>query len=225
LKKADILGIAVTQDFKLTEYRAPRELTSSIYLNEKEIDELIRLDLSASPHLSRTRDFFVIGCYTGLRWEDLTDLSKADFLDNDIFRIQLSKTPIKVTIPILDVVKPFFQKYWGQGRYVFPNRISNQKFNDQLKEISKMVPSLHQNVRYVSTIGGKEVTENYLKYEMVCSHTCRRSFATNMYFKGIKPYDIMKITGHRQIKQFYEYIKMSPDESANSFLEQYYNLR
>jgi integrase len=224
LKKADILGIAVTQDFKLTEYRAPRELTSSIYLNEKEIDELIRLDLSASPHLSRTRDFFVIGCYTGLRWEDLTDLSKADFLDNDIFRIQLSKTPIKVTIPILDVVKPFFQKYWEQGRYVFPNRISNQKFNDQLKEISKMVPSLHQNVRYVSTIGGKEVTENYLKYEMVCSHTCRRSFATNMYFKGIKPYDIMKITGHRQIKQFYEYIKMSPDESANSFLEQYYRI-
>jgi integrase len=160
-----------------------------------------------------------------LRWEDLTDLSKAEFLDNDIFRIQLSKTPIKVTIPILDVVKPFFQKYWEQGRYVFPTRISNQKFNDQLKEISKMVPSLHQNVRYVSTIGGKEVVENYPKYEMVCSHTCRRSFATNMYFKGIKPYDIMKITGHRQIKQFYEYIKMSPDESANSFLEQYYNLR
>ena len=46
---------------------------------------------------------------------------------------------------------------------------------------------------------------------MISSHTCRRSFATNLY-----PYlavgDIMHVTGHSSEKQLLEYIHTKPIE-------------
>ena len=53
------------------------------------------------------------------------------------------------------------------------------------------------------------------------SHTCRRSFATNMYLRGIDVFLIMKMTGHKTEKQFYEYIKIDAKESADKFLDQF----
>ena len=53
----------------------------------------------------------------------------------------------------------------------------------------------------------------YPKYELVSSHVCRRSFATNLYGK-IDTLTIMKITGHKTEKQFLEYIKITPKEYA-----------
>jgi integrase len=53
----------------------------------------------------------------------------------------------------------------------------------------------------------------YPKYELVSSHTCRRSFATNLYGK-IDTLTIMKITGHLSERVFLDYIKITPKEYA-----------
>lgn len=53
----------------------------------------------------------------------------------------------------------------------------------------------------------------YPKHELVTSHICRRSFATNLYGK-IDTLTIMKITGHQTEKQFLDYIKITPKEYA-----------
>ncbi len=59
--------------------------------------------------------------------------------------------------------------------------------------------------------GKKEIiyrkkTGMYKKHELVSSHICRRSFATNIYGK-IDTLTIMKITGHKTEAQFLNYIK------------------
>ena len=53
----------------------------------------------------------------------------------------------------------------------------------------------------------------YPKYELISSHICRRTFATNLYGK-LDTLTIMKITGHQTEKQFLDYIKITPKEYA-----------
>lgn len=219
--RAEKQGFEVSNDYKSVDFRSPRELTSSIYLNEDEIKKLIELDLSDKPHLERTRDFFAIGCYTGLRWSDFSNLNKANFRSDKTFVIKMTKTKIVATIPILSKIEPVFNKYFIEGRYQFPKPISNQKFNEQIKEVASEIVELKEIVEYVSTINGKEIVEYYPKWEMVSSHTARRSFATNMYLRKIDPFRIMKITGHKSIRQFYEYIKESDFDSAISLRDQF----
>jgi integrase len=49
---------------------------------------------------------------------------------------------------------------------------------------------------------------------LVCTHTARRSFATNNYKKGIPANILMKITGHKTERSFYTYIRETPKENA-----------
>jgi integrase len=218
---ADIKNIPTNKEFRLSDFRSPRENTTNIFLTEDEILEIINIDLTNFPGLCKTRDLFVIGCYTGLRWEDFSNLTKADFSDPNRIKITQSKTKNPVTIPILPIIKPIMEKYLVNGTYVFPKPISNQKFNSQLKDIAKKVNCLHKPFVYKSSRGGKELAITLNKWEKVCSHTCRRSFATNMYLRRIDTFLIMKMTGHKTEKQFHEYIKIDATESADKFLDQF----
>ena len=53
------------------------------------------------------------------------------------------------------------------------------------------------------------------KYQLVSSHTARRSFATNAYKSGVPTIAIMKITGHTKESTFLKYIKVSAQENAD----------
>jgi len=52
------------------------------------------------------------------------------------------------------------------------------------------------------------------KYELVTSHTARRSFATNLYRRGIPSTQLMLLTGHRSESSFLRYIKVSREDNA-----------
>src|SRR5688500_526098 len=61
----------------------------------------------------------------------------------------------------------------------------------------------------------KDVIEVKPKYAWVTSHTCRRSFCTNEFLAGTPVELIMKISGHKSVKDFYKYIRITPEEAAN----------
>lgn len=77
-----------------------------------------------------------------------------------------------------------------------------------------MLPSLNITTSKTFTKGGLKVVENYAKWEVLCSHTARRSFATNEYLAGTPSITIMAITGHKTEKAFLRYIKLTPNEHA-----------
>ena len=52
------------------------------------------------------------------------------------------------------------------------------------------------------------------KYDLVTSHTARRSFATNAFLADVPVLAIMKITGHKTETSFMKYIKMSSKDNA-----------
>ena len=57
------------------------------------------------------------------------------------------------------------------------------------------------------------------KWEMIGTHTARRSFATNAYKAGIPSITIMAITGHRTETAFLKYIKVTLEEHAEKMQE------
>ena len=89
--------------------------------------------------------------------------------------------------------------------------------NDFLKEISKLA-ELFSPIKTSITRGGKTDYEVNKKFELVSTHTARRSFATNAFLMDVPPLSIMKFTGHRTEKSFMKYIRISQEENANKLL-------
>lgn len=59
------------------------------------------------------------------------------------------------------------------------------------------------------------------KWELISTHTARRSFATNEYLRAMREgrsyRPIMEILGHSKESTFFGYIKVSPEQNAVLF--------
>lgn len=61
----------------------------------------------------------------------------------------------------------------------------------------------------------------YKKYELIHSHTARRTGATLMCLSGMDIYDIMKITGHTSPTMLKKYIKADQLEGVDKIVQKY----
>jgi integrase len=209
MNEATERGLNTNLAYKSKRFLTIREKADSIYLTKEEIGEIEALDLSHNERLDRVRDLFLIGCHTGLRFSDYSIL-KPSHIKNGFIETTQVKTGDPVVIPIHPTVEKILNKYKG----ALPPSISNQKTNDYLKELGKLLPSLAQSTSKSFTKGGVKVVEHYKKWEQLTTHTARRSFATNEYLAGMQTVTIMAITGHRSEKSFLKYIKLTPNEHA-----------
>ncbi len=215
---ADKKDFEISKEFKLTEFYSPTNKTNDIYLKEEEINAIYN-SIFEQDYLDNARDWFVIGLRTGFRISDFLKLTNKNLIDGFIEK-QTLKTDFPVIIPIHSQVEAILNKRNGQ----FPRRISDQKFNDYIKIICEKVGLIE--IVEGAKVTAVEIKENgkkkkihrkqfgkFPKHELVSSHICRRSFATNLYGK-IDTLTIMKITGHKTEAQFLSYIKITPKEYA-----------
>ena len=110
-----------------------------------------------------------------------------------------------------------------------PRIISHAKFNTYVKELCQLVglTELTKGTKHsekktvtdkktgVQTEIYRKETGNFPKHELISSHTCRRSFASNLYGE-LPNMAIMAITGHKSEKTFLNYIKITPKEHAET---------
>ena len=73
---------------------------------------------------------------------------------------------------------------------------------------------IDEEVLVNKNVGGRNTEVVLPKYQLVSSHTARRSFATNAYKAGVPTIAIMKITGHKLESTFLKYIRVSAEENA-----------
>jgi len=206
LNEATIQGYNSSQLYN--SFHVFTEETDNVYLDEKELQLLKDTNLSQTPYLDRTRDWFLLLAWTGCRFSDVEKIGKTDIKDGFItFRQQ--KTNNKVTIPLHPVVLEILEKYG----YQMPEPITNQRFNEYIKEACKLA-AIKSTETMTRTVGGKLVTVKFEKWEHVSSHTGRRSFCTNMYKRGLPTLMIMSISGHTTEKSFLKYIKVKQEEHA-----------
>ena len=182
------------------------EEVDNVYLNETELQILRDYDFSAIPHLDRVVDWFLLLAWTASRISDKNQLGN---IKNGFIKYEQQKTGASVSIPVHPVVKEIIAKYNGQ----LPNQISDQKINDYIKDACKLA-GLNEMESTTRIRGGKRVTVNLPKYDLISSHACRRSFCTNMFLRGMDTLMIRSISGHKTEKSFLKYIKVSQQQHS-----------
>lgn len=190
------------------------EPTNAVFLSMNEITRIyyykfVKQDKRKAKE--KIRDMFVLGCLTALRYSDYSTLTKDNFQGNYIVK-RTKKTNVDVKIPMHDYIHEMYAKYDGH----VPNGLDIQYFNKYLKLIMREI-GLNDKVTYSYTQGGKLITVTRAKWELISSHTARRSAATNMYMTGrMRTLEIMKITGHRTEQNFFKYIRLTGDDTARA---------
>lgn len=205
-KRAGFYGYKVDPSYD--EVDVDSEAASAVFLTMNEITRIYYFR-GLTRFQERIRDLFVVGCLTGLRYSDYSTLTPDDFQGDFIVKMT-RKTRRKVIIPIHDYVREIYRKYDGE---VSPG-LTIQHFNRYIKMICQRI-GLTDPVTSNFTKGGRLVTMTTQKWEMISSHTARRSAATNMYLTGrLKTYEIMAITGHSTESAFFKYIRITSEDTA-----------
>lgn len=208
VKRAASQGYLI--DYSYDNIKIETEDIPSIYLTMNDISRIYYYP-SLTEKQAKIRDLFVVGCLTALRYSDLSTLQKENFSDRYITKIT-KKTGVKVIIPIHDIVKEIFNKYDGN---ISP-KVTSQHFNRTIKNICKRI-GFTELVHRTYTKGSSVITDSREKWELISSHTARRSGATNLYNTGRIPIrNIMAITGHTTEKSFMRYIKTSKEDIASN---------
>lgn len=204
-----------------------------IYLTSEELQALYEMPLDGLKGI--VRDTFLIGCYTCQRFSDYSRIEKENFTTTSkgtkIVRLVQQKTKNSVDIPVLnDNLLRIAERY----DYDIPrvnDVVLNRYIKEILKELSASVPSLAIMERTVLTMKerakeakGETVFQrdrkgNVVKprYDLVSSHTARRSGITNLYKTGLfDTVQMMSVSGHKDEGTFMEYIKLSSEEIADA---------
>ncbi|MDD2793699.1 MAG: phage integrase SAM-like domain-containing protein [Sediminibacterium sp.] len=194
--------------FDMTSFKVMEEEVDAVYLSWNEISLIYHLDLSENPHLEKYRDIFVLGCLTGFRFSDYSDIKPDEIRDGMLYVTQ-NKTLTQVVVPLRpDSKRILIDKYNMQ----MP-QISNPNLNFYIKEVVKMA-GIDEQIKITHKRGNKIIEEVRPKYAWITSHTCRRSFCTNEFLEGTPIQLIMAISGHKTEKAFRRYIKAEQVQKA-----------
>ena len=215
LGEAEIQGLITDKSFH--RYQTKCHDVENVYLTEEDInklyaidfnDEVIKAQIDPRDNIETTRDLFVVACWTGLRFGDWKDLSEAN-INDDTMVVHTHKTDKTVIIPLHPMVKAIIAKYGG----VLPKSVDKSKTLKHIRKCAEWA-GITEPVTLSRVKGGQTETKNGAKYEFLMNHTARRSFATNMYLKGVPTISIMAITGHTTEANFLKYIKVDKLQHA-----------
>ena len=215
LSEAEIEGLITDKSFH--RYATKCHDVENIYLTEEDInklyaidfnDEVIKAQIDPREHIEITRDLFIVACWTGLRYGDWKDLSEANINDNTMV-VHTHKTDKTVIIPLHPMVKAIITKYGG----VLPKSVDKSKTLKHIRKCAEWA-GISESVSLSRVKGGQTETKNGEKHQFLMNHTARRSFATNMYLRGVPSISIMAITGHTTEANFLKYIKVDKLQHA-----------
>lgn len=242
LRCAESEGFNQNQKFKDKRFKGTRVEVDSIYLTKEDLDKFRAVDLKEmSQGYQIARDIFLVGCWTAQRISDYNNISKDDIQSYtkrtivDVpdpenpgqtkpeiqtrevmyINIRQHKTGAKVAVPCSTELKNILERY----NYQMPH-LADQVINRYIKDIGKMA-GLDEIVEMVETKGGNKETVKYQKWQLIHSHTARRTGATLMYLAGMDVYDIMKITGHSTPIMLKKYIKADQLEVVDKIIDKY----
>lgn len=207
LEKAYLNGWAVDDSY--TDAKVREHESTQIYLSEKEVARIYYAK-GLTKKQEEIKDIFIVGCMTGQRYSDYSRLSKDNIIGDNIHVLQ-RKTKNKAVVPITEYVREIFEKYNGQ----LPKARCIQYFNKAIKVICKQI-GMTELIVYEEEQAGEVVMIKKPKYEMISSHTARRTFITNMNKNNVPASKTRKCTGHKSSACFDRYDRMTLTDNARS---------
>jgi site-specific recombinase XerD len=197
-----VSAVDVSKDLGVSQKPATK---IALYLPE--IKYLCDYDLSKNPAIGQTRDLFVFAALTGgLRYENWQDINLKNIHDTakgKEFRAYTRKGDPKL------IIAPFHElsyKIAERLNYQFPESISNQGANQNLKEMCRIVGFVEM-VTIETRKGSGLLIEQKPKYELVTCHTARRTYATILHDAGVPMPRIVELMTHTDPATTKRYIK------------------
>ena len=201
--------------FSLKHLVTERIEVDSTYVTAEELNRLEKLELTGQ--LEICRDLFLIGCETGLRFSDFSELHASN-IHGGFIEVRPKKTRNttnkKLIIPISSRLQRLIDLYNGE----LPNWPSYglHNFNELIRYCAKQANiSVNQQVEY--RIRGVFQEKSIPKWQLISSHTCRRTFCTLKFLQGMPAQVIMKFSGHTTEKNFLSYLKLDAEIHADKY--------
>ncbi len=186
------------------------EQPTRVALTVDEIKAIRDVNLEETPRLIQTRDEFLFMCYSGLYYSDLKMLKEENLIETKrghVIQGERSKNNNKFIIPIykfsqaIELIDRY--RYTTEDEYLFPNTISDQKFNMKLKSLAGLA-NIEKNLT---------------------NKVARHSFADLMVSSGMERQFVSKMLGHTKEATTQEYYDLNVDHIVNSkFGEEVFDL-
>jgi len=166
-------------------------------LNFEEIQHLKNATLQKT-YLNKTRELFLFCIHTGMAYTDLQNLKRQHIEYNPVsghylIRKKREKTGVEFIVPLFPPAKILLDQ-WQSGWLDFSPekslapKISNQKFNQYLKELFAVL----------------------LIYKKITTHVGRHTFATTLALEnGVPIESVSKMVGHTKIAQTQRYARVT----------------
>lgn len=171
---------------------AKGETSQSTYLTEEEVRRIFRyVPLNKTEEAARR--LFLIQCFTGARISDAKALSQSNIYRDTLRYVQI-KTKKEVILPVHNGLSSLLT----EGNHANP---TIGRMNDALRQICQCC---HINQRLTLFRHGEYITDE--KWQFITSHCGRKSFATNLYLRGVDILTISRLMGHSDVKMTERYI-------------------
>ena len=198
----------------VSESREPEDI---ITLSEDEQEKIKKADLFREA-LINSRKWLLLGCLIGQRAGDLLNITEKNIKEIGgvkIIELKQQKTGKLVAVPLL----PEALEIIKDG---LPYKISLSRFNEYIKDVCKAAGiDKPTKARIKEKKGTPHKKDMFPKWQVISSHVCRRSFATNFYGRIPTPI-LMNITAHGTERMFLSYIGKTTYDNAFQMVE-YFN--
>ena len=217
IKRAEPYNLIDIHEAKLDKYSKPRSRQGNeneIYLTEEEINKIHSLKLPYKEEVAR--DIFILQCWTGQRFSDIKSLNKGivkETSNGKVLEIVQQKKTHRVTIPLFPIALEILEKY----KFNLPE-ISENTMLRYLKKIGFKAVLTDQHI-VTEDRGGSITNTTKQHWELIGTHTARRSYISNMLKRGYDSHLLMKITGHTTEEAFKRYVKVSSRDAASVILK------
>ena len=198
--------------------REPDVLTLTV----AELAALESLPLAVGSRLEKARAWFLLACYTGLRYSDLVSIKPQHLRPATAtlpahLRLTAKKTRAVVNVPLSAAALGIVNRVLaGALASIKNNPITNPVLNRFLKELGQLA-GIDSPVEVIRYRGGIADVATAPKYERLTVHTARRTFVTLNLGKGMSAEFVMKLSGHTSYKAFQRYVNLTPQRVAEEF--------
>jgi integrase len=168
----------------------------TVFLSPVEVKKFKEADLTCgrkTAGLEFSRDLYLFGCYTGLRYSDIMQLEWSNIKEDHIAKVQ-QKTKREVITPILPEARKILNhyKYGNKEGRIFTYR-ANATINRDLKDIADK-----SKIKKVITF-----------------HSSRHTFGSVLAQHKVSPFYIAHVMGHTDVRMTSRYVNSNAEILGN----------
>lgn len=193
-------------NLEFQDFKTKREDPDTVYLTKDEVERLWKYKPKGELE-RKARDLFLLGVYSCARFSDYSRLS-SNMVRDGVIRFTQVKTANSVIVPASPRLLSILERNGG----VAPH-LAQQHLNEWIKKVCKAV-KIDDMVDVSFSDGKCRKTEIKHKYELVSSHTARRTGITLLYMTGIPLQQVMLISGHKDEDSIRHYLRLTKEENV-----------